>query len=74
METKFVLSPDYDKPVFELDTASIPQCQINTLMDALLRGVREFYARPGVEEQFQEWLQNYKKNQLDGPEEKTTEA
>ena len=63
MEKAYVLSPDYDKPVFELSEIDIPECQVNTLMDALLRGAKTFYASPGAEEQFQEWRRMRKKEQ-----------
>lgn len=45
----------YDSAMFEIDTAKIPQCQINTMLDALLKDMREFFSQPGVNEEYRAW-------------------
>lgn len=41
----------------EINLQDIPQCQINSLMDALVKGMRGYYSQPEAEERFQKWYQ-----------------
>ena len=39
-----------------INLESIPQCQVNTVMDALVKGMRDYYSRPEAEASFRAWI------------------
>ena len=65
MIAMLLLLPDFELPVFEFDATSVPPCQTNTLMDALLKGAKAFYSQPGAEEHYQTWLKNRNERGVD---------
>lgn len=42
----------------QIDTSQIPDFRRRELAEETVRATKEFFALPGVEEEYQEWLKN----------------
>lgn len=49
------ISPDFTGTAFDFDPSSIPQCQVNTMMDTLLQEARAYFEIPGIREKYEAW-------------------